>query len=163
MLKLGLCLLTMSAIAFGQVPPAVEKMNKDAVSLQNAVNDLINVAIPGWGLPNAKGAYLEGYGLVVTLEAPLEPPRKPFGDIRTPADIRTTANQRHNEVIQKLSNLLKQKVPTFESISPTESVAIILNLVNTNPADLPDLPSQIVVTVKKQDTAPDRIAIREYK
>src|SRR6266581_788205 len=62
MLKLGLCLLTMSAIAFGQVPPAVEKMNKDAVSLQNAVNDLINVAIPGWGLPNAKGAYLEGMG-----------------------------------------------------------------------------------------------------
>jgi hypothetical protein len=138
-------------------------MNKDAVSLQNAVNELINIVIPGWGLPNAKGAYLEGYGLVVTLEGPLESPRRPFGDIRTAADIRATANQRHREVIDKLTNLLRQKVSTLESVAPTESVAIILNLINTNPADLPDLPSQIVLTVKKQDAAAERIVVREYK
>ncbi|PYS56111.1 MAG: hypothetical protein DMG13_01115 [Acidobacteria bacterium] len=162
MLKLGFCFLTLSAMAFGQVPPA-EKMNKDAISLQNAVNELINNAIPGVGLQNAKAAYLEGYGLVVSLEAPLVPPRKPFGDTSTAGDFRASANQRHKDVIDKLTNLLKQKVPALESIGPTDSVAIIFNLVNTNPADVPDLPAQIVLTVKKQDTASGSIAVREYK
>jgi len=53
--------------------------------------------------------------------------------------------------MDKLTSLLKQKVPALESIGPAESVAIILNLLNTNPADLPDMPSQIILSLKKQD------------
>ena len=47
MLRLALCLLTLSEIGFGQSQPPAEKVKKDVASLQNAVNDAINVTIPG--------------------------------------------------------------------------------------------------------------------
>jgi hypothetical protein len=48
----------------------------------------------------------------------------------------------------------------LESIAPEESVAIIVSILNTNPAYVTNLPSQIVFSVKKQDT--DHVTRREY-
>src|SRR5437879_2966630 len=78
MLRLAFCLLMLSEIGFGQ-SLSMEKVKKDVASLQNAVNDAINVTIPGWGvLQGAKAAYLEGYGVVVNMEVAFDSPRSPF-------------------------------------------------------------------------------------
>jgi len=120
MVKFALCFLVLSASAFGQAQPAIEKMNKDALLLQGAVNDVISTTIPiGPALQNAKAAYLEGYGVVVSLEVALEPPRLPFGGVKSPEEVRKTVSQRRKDVIEKLTNLLKQRTPTLESLAST--------------------------------------------
>lgn len=164
MLKLVLCLFMTSSVAFGQVEPQAEKIKKDVTSIQAGVNEAVNSTIPGLGLLQAaKGAYLDGYGIVVSVEVALEPPRNPFNVLTTSDNVRATVSQRQKTMMDKLTTLLKQKVPVLELVGPAESVAIIVNLLNTNPADLPDMPSQIVLSVKKQDAAAALISIREYK
>ena len=164
MLKLVLCLFMTSSVAFGQVEPQAEKIKKDVTSIQAGVNEAVNSTIPGLGLLQAaKGAYLDGYGIVVSVEVALEPPRNPFNVLTTSDNVRATVSQRQKTMMDKLTTLLKQKVPVLELVGPAESVAIIVNLLNTNPADLPDMPSQIVLSVKKQDAAAALINIREYK
>ena len=164
MLKLVLCLFMTSSVVFGQVEPQAEKIKKDVTSIQAGVNEVVNSTIPGLGLLQAaKGAYLDGYGIVVSVEVALEPPRNPFNVLTTSDNVRATVSQRQKTMMDKLTTLLKQKVPVLELVGPAESVAIIVNLLNTNPADLPDMPSQIILSVKKQDAAAASISIREYK
>jgi hypothetical protein len=164
MLKLALCLFMTSSALFAQAQPQVEKINKDVVSIQAAVNEVINRTVPGLGiLQAAKGAYLDGYGVVVTVEVALEPPRNPFNVLATSGNVRANVTQRQKNMMDGLTTLLKEKVPVLEFVGPAESVAIIVNLLNTNPADLPDMPSQIVLIVKKQDAAAALINIRGYK
>ena len=164
MLKLLLCLFMTSSVVFSQAQPQVEKIKKDVAAIQAAVNEVVNGTVPGLGLLQAaKGAYLDGYGVVVSVEVALEPPRNPFNALTTSNNVRATVSQRQKDMMDKLTTLLKQKVPVLESVGPAESVGIIVNLLNTNPADLPDMPSQIVLSVKKQDAAAALISIREYK
>ena len=164
MLRFTFVFLLICGIALAQTQPSIEMIRKDVASVQNSVNEAVNGAVPGFGvLQSAKGAYLDGYGIVVSVEVALETTRNPFSGIRTPAEIRTTVDARRKQVTEKLTDFLKQRVRGLESIGPAESVAIIANLLNTNPADLPDLPSQIVFSVKKEDAASGRINIREYK
>jgi hypothetical protein len=163
MLKLIICFLMMSVTALGQAQVSAEKIKKDTVSLQNAVNDAAGAVVPGFGvLQGAKATYLEGYGFIVTLELALEPTRNPFS-FKSSDEVRTTVNQRRKDTVEKLTNLLKQKTSALESIAPAESATIIVYLLNTNPADLPDLPSQLVLSVKKQDAGSGSINYREYK
>jgi hypothetical protein len=164
MLKLALGLFITSGALFGQVQPQVEKINKDVASIQAAVNDVVNSGVPGLVILQApKGAYLDGYGVVVSVEVALEAPRNPFNALATSNNVRATVTQRQKDMTAKLTTLLKEKVPVLELVGPAESVAIIVNLLNTNPADLPDLPSQIVLSVKRQDAAAALINIRGYK
>src|SRR6059036_150501 len=158
--KLLLFVLLVSGILYGQGQP-VEKISPD-VTIQKAVNDVVGTPVPGGGvLQVAKGAYLEGYGIVVSLEVAFAPPVNPFSPQKTREEIRTTAAQQLKDVQEKLTNVLKQKVAQLESVGPAESVSVVLNILNTNPAYLPDMPSQIIFSVKKQDTA--RVSLRQYK
>src|SRR5438105_4431699 len=104
--------------AFGRSPlPPLETIKKDVSSVQNAVDKTINTVFPGFGLlQDAKGAYLEGYGIVVNVEVALERPRNPFSGVQTPAEIRTAVNARRKELTEKMSAFLKQKVATLDSI-----------------------------------------------
>jgi hypothetical protein len=165
MLRLVLCVFMLSGVTFGQVQPSAEKIRKDTISLQVAVNDVLGITVPGWGggVSVARAAYLDGYGIVVTAEVALVQPRNPFSAIGTPEQIRTMVAQRRKDSVDKLKSLLKEKAPALESIGPAESVAIIVNLLNTNPADVPDFVSQIILTVKKQDAASAPAVVREYK
>lgn len=168
MLRWILCFLMISATAFGQAqsPPeqvSPEQIKKDIEGLQNAVNDIV-VTVPGIGvLQGAKGTYLDGYGIVVTMELALEPPRNPFTAMKSSGDVRTIVGQRRKDTVEKLTNLLKEKTPALVSIAPAESATVIVYLLNTNPGDLPDLPAQFVLSVKKQDASSGRINLREYK
>jgi len=159
--KLLVFVLLVSGILYGQGQP-VEKISPDVRTIQKAVNDVVGTPIPGGGvLQVAKGAYLDGYGIVVSLEVAFDPPVNPFSPQKTPEEIRSTAAQRLKDVQEKLTNVLKQKVAQLESVGPAESVSVVLNILNTNPAYLPDMPSQIIFSVKKQDSA--RVSLRQYK
>ena len=163
MRRLILCFLLMSGSVFAQGQVPTEKVKKEVVSLQNSVNDVVNTTIAGFGLlQGAKGTYLDGYGVVLTVEVALEPPRNPFTGIKSPAEVRTSVTQHHKEIVEKLTALLKQRTPNLESLIAAESVTIIVYILNTNPADLPDLPTQMVFTAKKQATAEAFISFREY-
>jgi hypothetical protein len=149
--RVAFVLLLIPGILCGQTP---EKIKPDVKSVQTAVDEAVGKSIPGWGvLQGAKGAYLDGYGIVVNLEIALDPPANPFTGQRSPEEVRATANQKRNEVQEKLTNLLKQKLAGLESLGPSESVTIILNILNTNPAYVPDMPTQIILSAKKQDAA----------
>jgi len=64
-------------------------------------------------------------------------------------------------VEEKVTNILKEKTAALQSIAPSESVAIIVNILNTNPAYVPDMPSQIIFSAKKQDAT--HVNVRAYK
>src|SRR5262245_14202864 len=164
MLKATFLLLLVCDVVIGQAKPPIEMIRKDVATVQNSVNEAINIALPGGAVLQApKGAYLDGYGIVVNVEVVLETPRNPFSGARTAAEIKTNVTTRRKQVTEKLADLLKQRIGSLESLEPAESVAIITNVLNTNPADLPDLPSQIIFTIKKQDAASGVVSIREYK
>ena len=152
--KLTSVFFLLCGLSFGQSPAEVAAIKKDVASVEGAVSEAIGAAVPGWGyFPNAKGAYLDGYGIVVTAEVALEPPLNPFTVQKTPEEVRKVTTQRRKDIEEKLTNLLKQKTASVEALAPNESVAIIINILNTNPAYVPDMPSQLVFSAKKQDSA----------
>src|SRR6266850_1075098 len=131
--KAAFVLFAVCGVAFGQSSPPPGTIKKDVASIQNAVNEAVGGS--GWGyFQNAKGAYLEGYGIVVVAEVAFDQPANPFNVQRTPEEIRATSAQRRKEVQEKLTNVLKQKAGALESVAPNESVAIIVNILNANPA-----------------------------
>jgi hypothetical protein len=165
MLKPTVCILLLIASVFGQGAPSTETIKKEILSLQNAANEAVGAVVPGSGmLQGAKGTYLEGYGFILTMEVALETPRNPFDLLKSADTVRTTVNQRLKSTKERLTNLLKERSAGLESLAPTESATIIIYLLNANPGDLPDLPSQLVLSIKKQDAAAGRtVNLREYK
>lgn len=139
----------------------VDLFKKEAPILQAAVEEAVNSLIPGPGvLERPRATYLEGYGVVVSLQASFEPTRTIFSSPKTPAEVKRIVNERRKAVQEKLEMLLKERVATMQSIGGAESLSIALHLLNSNPADLPDFPAQILLTVKKQD--PARVIVREF-
>jgi hypothetical protein len=164
MLKSLIYLLMLSSPLLAQSPPSGEAIKKDVQALQTAANDTMGGIVSGLGmLQAARGTYLEGYGIVVTMEVALEPPRNPFTAMKTSDDVRTTVAQKRKATIEKLTTLLKAKVPTLDSIGPVESATIIVYLLNANPGDLPDMPAQLVLTLNKQDASAGTVKLTEYR
>jgi hypothetical protein len=154
--------LLASGALYGQGQPAPEKIKADVVSVQNAVNDVVGSTVPFLGiLQGAKGAYLDGYGIVLNVEVAFDPPVTPFSSPRSPEEVRKTATKKRADVQDKLTNVVKEKLPSLSSLAPGDSVAVILNILNTNPAYTPDMPAQIVLSAKKQDA--EHVAVREFK
>jgi hypothetical protein len=164
MLKSIIGLLLLSSTLLAQSQPSAEAIKKDVQTLQNAANDTMGGIVSGLGvLQAARATFLEGYGIVVTMEVALEPPRNPFTAMKTSDDVRTTVAQKRKATVEKLTNLLKDKVLALESIGPTESASIIVYLLNANPGDLPDMPAQLVLTIKKQDASAGTVKLTEYR
>ena len=138
----------------------LDLFKKESAVLRAAIDDTVNASVSGRATESAKATYLEGYGAVFTLEAALEPTRSPFTSPKTPDEVRKIVSDRRKAIETKLEALLKQRVATLQSVGPTDSVTVVLYLFNSNPVDVPDLPSQIVFTVKKQD--PARVNIRAF-
>ncbi len=140
----------------------IDAFKKEAVPLQIEVEEAVNSVVPGLsgvvGRPQA--TYLEGYGVVVSLEVSLAPTRTPFSSPKTPAEVRTIVKQRQKLVEEKLGSVLKDLVAKEQFLTEADSLTIALHLFNSNPVDLPTLPSQLVLTVKKQD--PATVIVREF-
>jgi len=164
MYKAIVSILLFAATTFAQVDNAqIESFKKESVGLQSTIDDAVSSVVAGRSyLQPAKATYLEGYGAVFTLEASLEPTRTPFmnANPKSPAEVRATVNERRKAITQKMEGVLKKGVGAMQSIGPNESVTVVLYLLNSNPADVPDLPSQILFTIKKQD--PSQVIVRAF-
>lgn len=175
MAKIIFSLLLFSLGAFGQDSGKVqaEKFKKESATVERAINAAAEQIVPGIGVvQSAKGTYLEGYGAVFTLQMMLEPTRNPFSGLKSPAEVRSSVTQRRKDIQARLAGLLQERAAAMDSIGASGSVSIVLYLINSNPADMPDLPGQLVITVKKQDAVDfrdkkiadlsNRISVREY-
>ena len=163
MKKTILCIFLFAVSAFGaEVDKGqLDLFKKESTALRGAIDDIMNATVAGRGLmESAKATYLEGYGAVLTLEASLEPPRNPFTSPKAPAEVRAIVNERRKTIETKIEGLLKDRVEKMQAIAPADSMTVIVYLFNSNPADVPDLPSQIIFTVKKQD--PTHVTISRF-
>jgi hypothetical protein len=159
MKRIALCMLVFVTSALAEVDKAqLDLFKKESVVLRAAIDEIVNASVQGRA--ESKATYLEGYGAVFMIEAALEPTRSPFSSAKTPDEVRKIVTDRRKTIETKLEALLKQRVATLQSVGSTDSVTVVLYLFNANPVDVPDLPSQIVFTVKKQD--PARVNIRAF-
>jgi len=154
MLKPILCLLML--IGGGGQADSVFK--KEMAPLQGDVDSTVGSTGATIVTPS-KATYLDAYGVVVMLEVMLEKNRNPlFSAPLTTAQVKASVSQRRKDVTEKLTAMLKDRVTKLASVGETESLTVIVYLSNTNPADVPDLPSQLVFSVKK-DT-PTQVSVK---
>jgi len=133
--------------------PSSDVLKKETSTLANGVDKVISAAVPNTRpFQTAKATYLDGYGIVVTIETALEPPRNLFSNAKTPAETRTAMNQRLSELEDGIKGLLKDRAGTLQSVSDSESITVVVYISNFNP-DVPNFPAQIVFTAKKEDPA----------
>ena len=163
MRKFILCLsllVVMPVLGYGQFDQ--QKFKKEAAQFEKAINGVVDAVFPQYGLrEKAKATYLEGYGPVFFMEVELERPANPFFSQDSPAEVKQNIERRQKEMKEKMSDLLKQKFPELKSAGDSGTLSIVVYLYNTNPAYVPNLPSQIVFTAKKQDTAVE-VTVHEY-
>jgi hypothetical protein len=55
---------------------------------------------------------------------------------------------------------LKQRVLKTDSVGATESLTVVVHMLNVTRADVPDLPTQFVFSVRKD--APTQVNIKEF-
>ena len=155
MLKSILCLLIFAGST------QVDTFKKEMEPLQSGVNTAVtSTSATFTSSGQSKATYLEGYGVIVVSEVVLEPPVNIFGSPKTSDQVKTIVAQRYQQLKDRLSVLLKQQIVKTGSVGPTESMAFIVHLSNYTRADVPDLPKQLVIMVKKD--APDQIKLQEY-
>lgn len=153
-----LCLLCFVPVVVAQAekPAAADDVfKKDATVLAGAVDAAVADVIPNRGpfqSENARATFLDGYGVIVTIETALEPPRNIFSAPKSPAETKASMNQRLSDLRKRLEKFLMEKTGTLQSVGDMESVTIIVYLANTNP-DVGNFPSQLVLTAKKADPA----------
>ena len=141
--------------------PQSDVFKKEMPPLQSAVDALVGPT-GAQLMPSgrSRAALIEGYGIIITLEVAFEAPLGIFGTPKKPAEVRALVAQRRKDLQDKLSAFLKQRVTTTDSIGPSDSLAIVVYVLNTTPADIPNLPTQIVMSAKKD--SPQQVVVREY-
>jgi len=162
MKKTILCLLVFAAGAFAEVDNAqLNLFKKESSAMREAIDNIVNASVQGRGVAEStKATYLEGYGAVFTLQASLAPTNSPFSSPKPAAEVRAIMTERRKTIETKLQELLKQRAGTMQSVGATDSVTIVLYLFNSNPVDVPDLPSQIIFTTKKAN--PSQVVVRPF-
>jgi hypothetical protein len=149
------------SLAQTEKPALNDVFKKEATGLSNDVDKVLSTAIPNRGpfQGGAKATYLDGYGIVVTVETALEPPRGIFGASRTVAELQKAMNQHLSDLEQGLQDLLKERSSKLQSVGDSESVSIVVYISNFN-TDVPNVPSQVVFTTKKED--PGHVTTRTF-
>jgi len=154
-LLLALCFLTLVPAAFAQSKTDV--FRKESQTLQRAVDQVIG-EVPGISvLQTSKATYLEEFGVVISLEVALEPPRNPFSSATSSS---SQVAERQRQVRDKVKQFLAQKASTVQTADGDQFVTVVVHLFNSNPVDNPNLPRQMILMVKKQE--PSNITVREF-
>ena len=140
--------LSLLAVVALVLEPQVSVFKKDMSPLQSAMETLIastGVQI----LEKPRAAYIEGYGVVITMYIAFEPPQGIFSTPKPAKELQSVVAQRRKDLQDKLKTFVKRQVLVTDSIGANDSLAVILHVLNTNPVDLPNLPVQILVIAKK--------------
>jgi hypothetical protein len=128
--------------------PQATVFKKDMAPLQSAVEGLVastGVRI----LEKPRAAYLEGYGVVITMYVALEPPQDIFSTPKPAKELQAAIGQRRRDLQDKLKSWVKKQVLVTDSIGASDSLAVVIHVLNSNPVDLPNMPVQILVAAKK--------------
>jgi hypothetical protein len=134
-----------------------EVFRKESAALQRAADQAIN-EVPGISLlQSAKVTYLEEFGVIVTLEVALEPPRNPFSSATQSG---SQASEKQQRVRDKMKQFITQKAPGVQTADGLQFIAVVIHLFNSNPVDVPNLPRQMILMVKKQE--PTNVILREF-
>jgi hypothetical protein len=121
-------------------------------------------------LQEAKGAYLEGYGVVFTMEVNLSPlqARTPFSALtysdKELAVSRAQKLVRIKELETLIRDLMRDHGMGLNFLGADENVAVVVHLFNS--AEQKDLPSQLGVQTKKQwlqEAAGRRLNAAEFR
>jgi hypothetical protein len=150
-----LSLLVASSFGWAQASKS-EVFRKEAPTLQRAADQAIGEVMGISLLQSAKATYLEEYGVVISLEVALEPPRNPF---ESATQGRSQVADKQRQVRDKIKNFLTQRAAGVQTADGIQFVTVVVHLFNSNPVDSPNLPRQLIFTVKKQD--PSNVTIRE--
>jgi hypothetical protein len=158
MTRIFLGIVMTASLALAQAgSPQSEAFRKDSAVLQKGVDTAV-AEVPGVSvLQTAKATQLDEFGIVVMVEVALESPRNPFS--RPPAEGRSLLAERQRLVREKIKQFLTLKGSSFQSLGPMQSLVVVVHLFNSNPVDAPNLPSQMIFTIKKQE--PSRVLMRE--
>jgi hypothetical protein len=141
-------LLSLFSLFLLTAMPQANVFKKDMGPLQSAVDGLMQ-SLGVQVLQKSRAAYIEGYGIIVTLEVAFEPPYNPFTTLKSPAEVRSIVAQRRKDLQEKLTAFVKQRVATTDSIGSTDSLVVVVHVLNTNRADVPNMPIQILCIVKR--------------
>ena len=147
----GLASLTLLGLAAPRAIPAAADVDPEqALALTAAIDARLGAIVPTV-FQEAKATYLEDYGLVVTAEVALAPPRNPFVGPGDPDLIRSQSVARLDALEDGAVEVLGEQVPEIDGLTAEERVTLVIYLINPNPVDLPDLPAQLVLAVRKSD------------
>ena len=154
-MKTLLGVLLFAATAMAQAPdyPAIKRQTQlFETVLDTAVRQRFEQ--PFLVLQESKGAYLEGYGVVFTMEINLYPLRWRYPFAAAPysekelTTARTQKLARMKDLETLIRDLLRDHGMGLNFLPPDENVAVVVHLFNQ--AEHHDLPSQLAVQVKKQ-------------
>ena len=143
MIKTLVCLMLA-----GVFQSPVDAFKREMTPLQTDVDKLVNDT-QARVMGSSKAALIEGYGVVATVSVALEPPRGLFGASLTKDEVIKNVNKRQKDIKDRLTAMMKQRVVSLESVGAEDSLAIVVHLENYNSDAVPNLPHQLVFTVKK--------------
>ena len=147
-LKSALCVLLAGGFTQADTP-----FKKEMVPLQSAVD--VAITTTGTRIMNSpKATYLDDYSVIVVVEVALEPPPNPFDGFKVTDATRKMINTRYKDLTTKLADLVKEQVAKTDSVGATESLSVVVHILKTNSVAVPNLPSQVVISMKKSGSEP---------
>ena len=174
-LRLLIFILVVPVFLVAQVEEGqVDNLKLASARLTGVLDDRVSAIVPGPLLQRSKATYLEDYGMIVTIEIALERPRNPFSAVRPPEELLRLNKERRELLKEGAISLLTQNVAELKALSSNDWATVVIHMLNTNPADLPGLPTQLVVSAKKRDVIAlgfgrisdpifrSRLRVREY-
>src|SRR5258708_10467346 len=152
--KYAILLLTAAAFA-KPIQPDYAAIKRQTQLFETVLNTAVQQRFeqPFLILQETKGAYLEGYGVVFTLEVNLSPMRyrtpfaaSPYSE-KELAAARAQKLARIKEMETLIRDLLRDHGMGLEFVPPGDHVAVVVHLFNQ--AEQKDLPSQLTGQVEK--------------
>ena len=142
----------------GVLQSPADAFKREMVPLQTDVDKVVGDT-QSRVMAGSRAALIDGYGVVTSVTVALEAPRSLFGAASTKEQVIQSVGKRQKDIKDKLTALMKQRVVNMESIGAEESLAVVVHLENYNLDAVPNLPHQLVFSVKKSN--PQTVNYRE--
>ncbi len=172
-MKKFLCALVLAASALTAQTPDYQSVKKQTQLFETVLDTAVRQHYDPANflmMQSPRGAYLEGYGVVFTLEVNLYVMRwvNPFNAApyseKEIAAAKAAKQARMKELETLIRDLLRNNGMGLDFVPPDENVAVVVHLFNQ--VELRDLPSQLSVQVKKQwlqEAAGRRLSAAEFR
>lgn len=135
-------------------PPVLTDLKQAERAIERSFSDITSPNAMGL-IGTARGAYLEGYGAVFTLQVMLTPipgfgPFRPSYSEEELTKLNVRKRQRLEDLEAKVRDILVSEGSRLESVPAEEKVAVVVSLFHFPWEDLTGLPAQLVVQATRQ-------------